>query len=553
VHVNGATTLDGTQSGAIDDGVGRVYLVVREGARSQLINLDDGAQVIVGRSSDATVHIEDGKASREHARFERRGDEIRVVDLDSRNGTQWNGEMLRGAGRRVRSGDRVRIGAVEIIVAENAGVVAREQGGRLESALAAMLAESSRPSASPDGATKADGGRAALLRLALSAAELAQISPSLAGAALIEAQAGGDYACLVEAGAADRVVAAMRQLGKSVGIARAPEDGRTVDELWPRTTSAPRRAPAPAVSGVVVADPGMVRVFELVRKVAAAPTTVLILGETGVGKEVVAEQIHRLSARAAGPFIRLNCASLPESLLESELFGHERGAFTGADRRKLGYVEAAAGGTLFLDEIGELALTMQARLLRVLEDHRLTRVGGREEIAVDVRVLAATNRDLEAEVAAGRFRQDLYFRLAAFVVRVPSLRERPSELELLAELFARQQAQRLGIATPSLSVAALDRLRKHSWPGNVRELRNAIEHAVLLAENGVVDAGHLPDSVGRGPTPVGPMKGQIADVERRSILDALDAEGGNQSRAARRLGISRRALLYKMEKYAIKR
>jgi DNA-binding NtrC family response regulator len=299
----------------------------------------------------------------------------------------------------------------------------------------------------------------------------------------------------------------------------------------------------------------MVRVFELVRKVAAAPTTVLILGETGVGKEVVAEQIHRQSARAKGPFVRLNCGSLPETLLESELFGHEKGAFTGAEQRKIGYLEAADGGTLFLDEIGELASTMQAKLLRVIENRRVMRVGGREEIAVDVRIVAATNRDLAAEVKAGRFREDLYFRIAPFVIEVPPLRERPAEVGLLAELFARQFAPRLGVTTPVIHADAAAALRRHRWPGNVRELRNAIERAIVLADGGDIELEDLPPEVRRADAPpaTGAIRDQLADLEQRRIEEALAAEGGNQTRAAKRLGLSRRALIYKLEKYGLKR
>jgi transcriptional regulator with PAS, ATPase and Fis domain len=325
-----------------------------------------------------------------------------------------------------------------------------------------------------------------------------------------------------------------------------------------------RRDPAAVESelpGVVVSDPAMAQVFDRARRVAPAETTVLLLGETGVGKEVVAEQIHRQSPRVAGPFVRLNCGSLPESILESELFGHERGAFTGADKRKPGYLETADGGTLFLDEIGELGPSMQTRLLRVLEERKFMRVGGREEIASDMRVVAATNRELEREVRAGRFRQDLYFRLAAFIIRLPPLRERPSEIDLFAELFARQFARRMNRPRFRLSPDAMSVLRAHDWPGNVRELRNAIEHAVVLAEDGVVTAQRLPDSVRHGDrrAPGGPatatgggMRAEVAETERRAIQEALEAEDGNQTRAARRLGISRRALIYKLDKHGLK-
>jgi transcriptional regulator with PAS, ATPase and Fis domain len=283
---------------------------------------------------------------------------------------------------------------------------------------------------------------------------------------------------------------------------------------------------------------------------------VLGRGEPGVGKVGVAEQIHRQSPRAGGPFVRLNCGSLPESILESELFGHERGAFTGADKRKPGYLETAHGGTLFLDEIAELGPAMQTRLLRVLEDRKFMRVGGREEIASDMRVVAATNRELEREVRVGRFRQDLYFRLSAFIIRLPPLRERPSEIDLFAELFARQFARRMNRPPFRLGADVLSVLRAHDWPGNVRELRNAIEHAVVLAEDGLVTAHHLPDTLQgdrRAPAATASgMRGQVAETERRAIEEALQAEDGNQTRAARRLGISRRALLYKLDKHGLK-
>jgi DNA-binding NtrC family response regulator len=214
-----------------------------------------------------------------------------------------------------------------------------------------------------------------------------------------------------------------------------------------------------------------------------------------------------------------------------------------------------------LDEVGELTPAMQTRLLRVLEDRRFMRVGGREEITSDLRVIAATHRDLETESKNGRFRQDLYFRLSAFVLRVPPLRERVAEVELLAELFARQFARRMSLPPPVLAPDALDVLRRHAWPGNVRELRNAMEHAVVLCEHGELTAEHLPESLRRvapgdearpAPAASGPMRAQLADMERKSIQEALDAEGGNQTRAARRLGISRRALIYKLEKYNLK-
>jgi DNA-binding NtrC family response regulator len=554
-----ATTIDAMHLDPPDApaGDGIAYLVVRQGDRTQVIDLAEGNEVLIGRGAEATVQLDDAKASREHARVRRRDGALWLRDLGSRNGTRINQDTLKGEERRIGSGDLIRIGDAEIVVAETSGSVraqgAGASGGRLGSELERLAAS---------------GGRATLVRIlvdpAHGAATLAELAPALGGAALVEAQGSGEYACLLvdEPAAALKVVDELRRAAPQASIAavRFPDDGKSAAELWQKARGAKPAAghAVPSVdapAGVVVADPEMQRVFQLVRKVAPTPTTVLILGETGVGKEVVAEQIHRQSPRAKGPFVRLNCGSLPETLLESELFGHERGAFTGADRRKVGHLEAADNGTLFLDEIGEMPLAMQAKLLRVIEGRRLMRVGGREEIAVDVRVLSATHRDLEAEAKGGRFREDLYFRLSAFILRIPPLRERPAEVALLAEVFARQFAQRMGVAAPVIQPAAAAALRNHRWPGNVRELRNAMEHAVVLAEDGRLEAEHLPDTFRRegSAQPAGAMREHLASVEQKAIEEALALEGGNQTRAARRLGISRRALIYKLEKYGFKK
>jgi transcriptional regulator with PAS, ATPase and Fis domain len=289
--------------------------------------------------------------------------------------------------------------------------------------------------------------------------------------------------------------------------------------------------------------------------------TVLVLGETGTGKELIAEALHRLSPRARGPLVRLNCASLPETLLESELFGHEKGAFTGAERRKIGFVEAASGGTLFLDEIGEMPLSLQAKLLRVIEARVVTRVGATAEVPVDIRLVAATHRNLEEEVRGGRFREDLYFRISSFTIAVPPLRDRPADIVPLVDHFIRGFVGEHAPVVPTLSGAARELMLAYPWPGNVRELRNAIERAMVMQSGGVIDVEHLPERVRGGgvvrPTlvPVGDAFGvrdQLADVERAAIVAALDATNGNQTHAAARLGLSRRALIYKLEKYGLK-
>ncbi len=330
-----------------------------------------------------------------------------------------------------------------------------------------------------------------------------------------------------------------------------------------------------SVDGIVVADESMARTFGFARRVARASTTVLVLGETGVGKEVVASRIHAWSQRSARRFVRVNCAALPENLVESELFGHERGAFTGADKRKIGFAEAAHEGTLFLDEIGELSLPVQAKLLSMLENRAVVRLGSTVETPVDVRVIAATHRNLMKEVEAGRFREDLYYRIGVVVIRVPPLRQRPSEISLLAKLFAKRFGENLGWHEPSIAADAMSALSGHAWPGNVRELRNAIEHAMLLTEDGVVRSENLPETINSlnsavfddAPPSSGEpasalldpkakqkgVKAALAAVERAAIEEALRAGNGNRTHAALALGISLRSLLYKVEKYGLNR
>jgi two-component system, NtrC family, response regulator AtoC len=342
-----------------------------------------------------------------------------------------------------------------------------------------------------------------------------------------------------------------------VVVARADRTlSRSVDDDAP---AAPRRTRPEEVDakgpgdGLVLADRAMVKLFAVARRVAVAQSPVLVSGETGTGKEVIAERIHRQSARGAGPFVRLNCASLPEALIESELFGHERGAFTGADRRRTGYFEAATRGTLLLDEIGEMPLNVQAKLLRVLERRAVVRVGGTEEVGVDVRIICATHRDLRREVEIGRFRQDLYYRISTFTLEVPPLRERPTEIVLLAELFAARIAGDLGLPPPRLGANVVEALAAHAWPGNIRELRNTMEHAVVMANGGEIGREHLPAIFAAASGPASPgIKGRVEELERAELVAALAAEAGNRTRAAKRLGLSRRALLYKILKYGLR-
>jgi two-component system response regulator AtoC len=325
--------------------------------------------------------------------------------------------------------------------------------------------------------------------------------------------------------------------------------------------------------GFIPAGGRMKAALDLIRRVAPTPVTVLILGETGVGKELVAEAIHRASgARSARPLVRINCAAIPDQLLESELFGYERGAFTGASTSKPGLLEAAHGGTVLLDEIGELPLAAQPKLLRALEAREVTRVGALRARPIDVRFLAATNRDLRVEIARGNFREDLYFRLKGVSVAVPPLREHAEDIEALARHFIGAFSQQLDRPAPRLAPSALECLCRHPWPGNVRELRNAVEWAVLHTSKGAIEACHLPPDLcspdvesaavgdeparGRFPATTAPppspwTEAQLA--ERHCIVDALAACNGNQTRAAERLHMPRRTFVAKLAAYAIPR
>jgi two-component system response regulator PilR (NtrC family) len=302
----------------------------------------------------------------------------------------------------------------------------------------------------------------------------------------------------------------------------------------------------------------MERLFEILRKVAPARTSVLLMGESGTGKELAARALHELSPRAERDFVAVNCGAIPESLLESELFGHVKGAFTGAASEKVGLFEAAHGGTLFLDEIGELPLSMQVKLLRALQERRVKPVGGVAEREIDVRVVAATNRDLEAEVERGTFRQDLYYRLNVIQIRMPSLRERREDIPLLVEHFLRKFSAEHGRAVGEIEPAAMSALTSYGFPGNVRELENLIERAVTLSSDGRITAETLPD-LRSGPSRAAraildiPSEGvdlerEVESFERALILRALERTRDNRTEAARLLGISFRSMRYRLSK-----
>jgi transcriptional regulator with GAF, ATPase, and Fis domain len=363
---------------------------------------------------------------------------------------------------------------------------------------------------------------------------------------------------------ADRIALtlSLRQLAEEARIAAESRD--RAERLQAAVETLTREMAARGRGRIVGGSRSWKAAVQQVGRVAPSDTTALITGESGTGKEVIANLIHRGSPRAGKPFVAINCAALPEQLLESELFGHERGAFTGAISTKIGRIEQAAGGTLFLDEIAEMSPLVQAKFLRVLQEREFQRLGGTRTIAADVRVIAATNRDLSAAIAKQQFREDLYYRLNVFAIHLPPLRERPEDVLLLADAFVEDLGKTMTRPAAGISRDAREWLLAYPWPGNVRELRNAIERAILLCDGGLITREHLPVALVRAEPahgngngngaeaatiPAGPMN--LDAVERDYILKALSQTKGNKSKAARMLGLSRAQLYWRLEKYGV--
>ncbi|WP_135469415.1 sigma-54 interaction domain-containing protein [Crenalkalicoccus roseus] len=435
------------------------------------------------------------------------------------------------------------------------------------------------------GALEAELGQAARIAMARGArlAHAEGVAAGLArlrgeGADLVLCDLAHDVVWLLERMAEERIACPVIACGRNVDAAAAVRAIRAgAKEFLPLPPEAELiAAMLAAVAGEPEApvhrDPLMAALLERAAQIARAEASVLLSGESGTGKEVLARHIHRLSRRARGPFVALNCAALPESLLESELFGHEKGAFSGAVASRKGKFEQADGGTLLLDEIGEMDPHLQAKLLRVIQEREVDRLGGTHPVKVDVRLLAATNRDLAAEVRAGRFREDLYFRLNVVSLRIPPLRERPADIPALAAHFAARFAAANGTPARPLSPAAEALLRAHPWPGNVRELENAMHRAVLLATGPVIgpEAIELTPLSPAAPAPAGPPAAapsaappsaaapapvsalvgrRVEEVERELILETLVHCLGNRTRAAEILGISIRTLRNKLHEY----
>ncbi len=534
-----------------------------------------GGELTVGRSSEAEVYVDDASVSRAHARIRVQDGRVTVRDLGSKNGTYVNGAMLGDADHPVAPGDALRFG----------DVVAQLRAARSSKAPAARLVSTEVMDARiAHEAERCERFHRPIAAIAVEVAdgELAAALPVIdanlrALDALTRRTRRRVDILAVECNKPDAIEMASRiharlracTRGARVGVAAYPDDVPSVDSLLVSAKAA-MRAAAPERVGVaregarvrrfgrrevIVADPAMTALFAQIERVAGTSVPVLIEGETGSGKEIAAEALHALGPRAAGRLVVVNCAAVPEHLLESEIFGHEKGAFTDATTSKPGLLEEADRGTLFFDEIGELAPALQAKLLRVIEEGCVRRLGATRERQVSVRFVAATHRDLRAAAEAGQFRQDLFFRLGAVVLRVPPLRERPRDLALLAERFMIEACRGAGRDPIAVSPAVMRALAEYDWPGNVRELRNVVHAAVVMCDGPVLEARHLPaelaelvEPASRPPVdaPRPPLDDELRALERERITEALAATAGNQTAAARMLGMPRSTLISRM-------
>jgi two-component system response regulator AtoC len=549
----------------------RTTLVLYHRDGAMVTQLDKGRSIVVGRSAPADIEIPDPGLSRQHARFTWDDHGIWVEDLKSTNGTKKNGERITRA--KVAPGDEISVGPVMVSVHVMSSVDDELRGFDGHDRFVAGLADEitrartfQRPLAllmvrSATGNERHVSRWANRLRARLRPVDRVGIyGPSAVLVSLPEASPQAVQALVQELSGGDPPL--------TCGAVTFPHDGGSVEELIAALRVAKRTdrrssTTSVEIAAVVVKNPAMKQVMTTVKRLAQSTIGVLINGETGTGKEVIAREIHENGPRKKHPLRTINCAAIPGTLIESVLFGHEQGAFTSADKSAKGIFEQADGGTVLLDEIGELAASAQAALLRVLETKKVTRVGGDKEIDVDVRVIAATHRDLEAMVEAGRFRQDLLYRLNTMTLRIPPLRERVDEIRPLAERFLKDACRQAGTEVRTIDPQAMTALEAYAWPGNVRELRNAIERAVVLAEGGTIRLTDLTDRIRGGSRAHAPeadstdvpadYKDHVRKFEAELILRALHKHNGNQTEAARALGLPLRTLVHKIQTYGIKK
>jgi DNA-binding NtrC family response regulator len=561
----------------------RSCLLVITAERAWAFGLPASGDVLIGRGEEAHLQLVEEKVSRRHALLKMSEAGPQIVDLGSQNGTWVNGEPVR-AQRSLVTGDVITIGAATVTFFGS-------RRARATRALSELAELRSRAQAEIERATQYRR-TVSLLVVTLGGAT---VTPPLSAALLSElrsidtAAPHGPAEVLMLLPETETVAAratAERLLAKvaavaphaRIGLATYPDDGADVETLLAGAREAAHEAPDSRVASagetfrtvtvggqhVVVAAPAMVRLYALIDRIAPSDLPVLVQGETGSGKELCALALHDGSRRKGKAYVTVNCAAIHESLLESEMFGHAKGAFTDAVAHKPGRIEAADGGTLFLDEVGELSASAQAKLLRVLETKRVTRLGEVRERQVDARIVAATNRDLESEVKAGRFRQDLYYRLSGARLWLPPLRHRSRELTLLAKRFLDEACARAGRTPMSISASAMRDLAHHAWPGNVRELKNAMEYVAAAAPDDVVEPWDLPDTISKVPDKEGgeptpserpagfrPIAEEVRELERKRMAAALRATRGNRSRAAELIHMPRRTFVMKLKEYGL--
>jgi len=552
-----ATNRLGTVEGVVRAGQARgsgLSLVVFHGEQSRVVRLAEGRAVVVGRDPTAEISISDDSISRRHASFAVEDGGVTVTDLGSTNGTKLNGAPVEKAA--MSPGDEVTLGAVTVSLHVLGPVAAPAHGVATHDQFLTSLEDE------VERARTFGRGLAVLMFRWPGAVK--PLRERLRSVDRLALYADGIFEVLLPEASADDASRFLVPSKGIAGVAVYPKDGLSAEALLEAARDAmqgdvAKPPPAPLVS----VSPAMQAIFATVDRVASSVIPVLIRGETGVGKEVLARAIHEKSPRARQRLVAINCGAIAQTLVESVLFGHERGAFTGAVASARGVFEEADGGTVLLDEVGELSPAAQAALLRVLETKELRRVGGSRDVTVDVRVIAATHRDLEAMVKAGTFREDLLYRLNAMTLEVPPLRERPEELGPLAERFVAQANAANGRAVKGLDAEAMRLLLRYPWPGNIRELKNAVEHAVVVASGPVVQAADLPRRVRELPAEVlqaPPEAGEAVDLreslaryERQVVLEALRATNGNRAEAARRLSIPVRTLSHKLKQLGIKK
>ena len=537
-------------------------LIVLEGTQCGTRFLLGLHEIRAGRSPDADIRLQDSAAAGDHCSFRPQAGGHCVVDRDTEEGTFVNGRRVSQAA--LAPGDRIAIGETVLLYRQAA---AAEGGHTLLQACSLLFLF--RALAATENRGYRDTIEAQLTELlhdmvacsgvavvlGRTAPEIAAQVPGRLRALVLEAAAEGS------AGAGDALAASLWVRGRLAGAlgawfeheppagardalgavaalaAAALESQGDLDRL--RTENRLLRDRVDSAEAGIAGESILIhKLLAMIVRLAPLDTVVLITGETGCGKELVARALHRLSPRAAHPFVAINCAALTETLLESELFGHEKGAFTGAVAQKQGKLEAAGEGTVLLDEIGEMALTLQAKLLRVLQQREFERVGGTRTMRLDGRIVAATNRDLRAEVRKGTFREDLYHRLNVVTLRVPPLRERPEDVLPLARYFLERSAVRCGRAVSGFSAGAERCLSQYGWPGNVRELENAVERAVVLGETDIIQAEDLPETVVESaPHTTDGLQSSVSETKRNLILAAWRESGGDHNKTAERLNI----------------